>query len=500
MEPPTQFFSSRAARMAALFIIFSLGIGIRLYDLTDLPLDFHPTRQLLSAIKTRGMYYQTRTDIAADERAFAIQQWKNRASLEPEFFEHVVVFTYQFTGEQLWVARIYSSLFWVIGGVFLFLLARRLASTDGAFAATVFYLFLPYAVIASRSFQPDPLMTMLIVIFLWAAYRWSEEPFSYRWAIIAGLFGGFAIFIKFPAVFFVAGGGLGAVLSRASVREALKNPRLYVMTILGILPGAVYFVYGVFIAGYLGQRFSGRFIPSLLINPSYYLGWVNMLNLVVGGLALTLGLLGLYFFEKEKRRFLLGLWAGYALFGFYFNFHISSHDYYSLPLIPIIALSLAPLGGVLLSKLAEVAPFGIPRALIVCTLLFGLFAVNWNARNQLSAVDYRPEAGMWAEIRETVEGYNLAGLTQDYGSRLLYWGWRTSVAWPTYGDLYYRSELRGSEFDFDAFFDQTVQRRDLFIVTDFHELERQPLLKERLKEYPVFAEGDGYVIYDIRDE
>ncbi|HRQ23135.1 MAG TPA: hypothetical protein PLF42_06865, partial [Anaerolineales bacterium] len=284
------------------------------------------------------------------------------------------------------------------------------------------------------------------------------------------------------------------------VREALKNPRLYVMTILGILPGAVYFVYGVFIAGYLGQRFSGRFIPSLLINPSYYLGWVNMLNLVVGGLALTLGLLGLYFFEKEKRRFLLGLWAGYALFGFYFNFHISSHDYYSLPLIPIIALSLAPLGGVLLSKLAEVAPFGIPRALIVCTLLFGLFAVNWNTRNQLSAVDYRPEAGMWAEIRETVEGYNLAGLTQDYGSRLLYWGWRTSVAWPTYGDLYYRSELRGSEFDFDAFFDQTVQRRDLFIVTDFRELERQPLLKERLKEYPVFAEGDGYVIYDIRDE
>ncbi|MBK9600225.1 MAG: hypothetical protein IPO36_00010 [Anaerolineales bacterium] len=68
-----------------------------------------------------------------------------------------------------------------------------------------------------------------------------------------------------------------------------------------------------------------------------------MLNIVIGGIALMLGLLGLFFLENEKRRFFLGLWAGYALFGIYFNYHISSHDYYSLPLIPIVALSLAPL-------------------------------------------------------------------------------------------------------------------------------------------------------------
>ena len=161
------FFSSRFAQIAALVLLLGLGLGIRLYDLTDLPLDFHPTRQLLSALKARGMYYQTLSDIPTEQKSFAVQQWKIRAAIEPEIVERLVAFTYQFTGEQIWVAKIYSSAFWVIGGIFLFLLARQLTSVDGALVATAFYLFTPYAVAASRSFQPDPLMVMLIIIFWW---------------------------------------------------------------------------------------------------------------------------------------------------------------------------------------------------------------------------------------------------------------------------------------------------------------------------------------------
>lgn len=498
MQEQTSFFPSRTARTTALFVIFALGIAIRLYDLTDLPLDFHPTRQMLSALKARGMYYENRTDASSEERAFAIQQWKIRASVEPEFFERVVASTYQFTGEQLWISRVYSSVFWIIGGAFLFLLARKLTSTDGALGATAFYLFLPYAVIASRSFQPDPLMTMLVVIFLWGVFHWSENPASYKWAVIAGLFGGLAIFIKFPAAFFVVGAGLGAALSRGSIKDALRNPRVYAMAVLGILPGTAYLIYGIVVAGYLGQQFSGRFIPALYLSPSYYIGWLNMLNLVIGGSLLMLGLFGLFFFDNEKRRFLLGLWAGYAVFGIYFNYHISTHDYYSLPLIPIVALSLAPLADFLFSKLTHFSVTRFLRISAYCILLFGLFASIWNTRNQIIAVDYRPEAVMWAEISNKVEGYNVAGLTQDYGSRLAYWGWRNITSWPTYGDFLYRGELRGGKYEFEEQFEGVVQKKDLFIVTDFNELNRQPLLKAKLQEYPVFAEDDGYIIYLIR--
>ena len=518
----TSFFASRAVWITALLLILGLGFAIRLYDLTDLPLDFHPTRQLLSALKARGMYYQTLStgDVSAEQRSFAIQQWKVRASVEPVFFERIVAFTYRFTGEQVWVARIYSSLFWMVGAVFLFLLARELTSIDGALAATAFYVFLPYAVIASRSFQPDPLMVMLIIIFLWAVYKWSVVAYGGRvvpsdseerietidaaiskknwlFAILAGLFGGLAIFVKFVAAFFVIGGGFGAVLGRWPIREALKQPQVYVMTVLGVLPGAAYFIYGVFIAGYLGQQFGGRFIPSLFLSPSYYLGWANMLNIVFGGAVLMLSLFGLFFLEKEKLRFLLALWAGYALFGLYFNYHISTHDYYSLPLIPIVALSLAPLADWFFAQLAKLTTVRPLRLAAFSLLLFGLFMSLWSTRAILNSVDYRPDAAMWAEISSKLGDSKTAGLTQDYGSRLAYWGWKNITSWPTYGDLLYHDDLRGAQRDFEKEFESITQKNQLFVVTDFNDLNRQPLLKEKLQGYPVFAEGDGYIIYTV---
>lgn len=502
------FFSSRFSQIAALVLLLGLGFAIRLYDLTDLPLDFHPTRQLLSALKARGMYYQTLRDAPADQRDFAIQQWKIRAAIEPEILERLVAFTYQFTGEQLWAARVYSSLFWVIGALFLFLLARRLTSVDGTLVATAFYLFTPYAVIASRSFQPDPLMVMLIIIFWWAVYEWSltlnPSPNEsgagmkgWTFAIIAGLFGGFAIYVKFVAAFFVIGGGLGAILSRGSLLETLRKPQVYVMTVLGILPGAAYVTYGVWVAGFLGQQFGGRFIPALFFSPSYYLGWIGMLNNVISAVAMTLGLLGLFFFENEKRRFLLGLWAGYILFGIYFNYHISSHDYYSLPLIPIVALSLAPVADVFFTELTKLTAAKFARIAAFSILLFGLFISLSSTRAEMNRIDYRPETQMWAEISEKLGDKNTAGLTQDYGSRLAYWGWKNLTSWPTYGDLLYHDDLRGAHNNFEQQFESIASKKELFLVTDFDELDRQPLLKEKLSTYSIFAEGDGYKIFDL---
>ncbi len=77
----------------------------------------------------------------------------------------------------------YSSLFWLIGGIFLFLLACDFVSFDGAFVSTAYYLLFPYAILGSRSFQPDPLMIMLIVAFWWAFSRWmtlTPAPLSFK--------------------------------------------------------------------------------------------------------------------------------------------------------------------------------------------------------------------------------------------------------------------------------------------------------------------------------
>src|SRR5215208_5072944 len=210
----TSFFSSRAARALALVLVFGAALAIRLYDLTDLPLDFHPTRQLVSFIKARGLYYETQPDgVSTWELETAIRFAKLKADIEPVVFESFVAWTYGFTGEQVWIARIYASLFWLIGGVFLFLLAREFVSFEGALVSTTYYLIFPYGILGSRSFQPDPLMILLVLAFWWIFSRWVRVP-SWAHATLAGLFGGFAIFIKFSAAFFVIGGALGLVLSR----------------------------------------------------------------------------------------------------------------------------------------------------------------------------------------------------------------------------------------------------------------------------------------------
>ncbi len=491
------FFAPRWFLVATLVVLFGHGLAIRLYDLTNLPLDFHPTRQLLSALKTRGMYYQTAPNVPDWQRQMALQQWRTRAEVEPEVVEHLVAFTYQFTGEQLWVARIYSSLFWIIGGIFLFFLIQDLISTDGAVIATAYYLFFPYAIIASRAFQPDPFMVMLIIAFWWAFHFWIKRP-SWLFAILAGLLGGFAIFIKFYAAFFVIGAALGEVLGCYKLRDLIRNAQVWIVVILGALPGAAYLFYGIVLNGFLGKQFSGRFIPSLLLSPINYLNWAVKANMAAGAVAIMLGLLGIFLVrEKSARSYLIALWISYVLFGLYFDYAIGTHDYYQEPFIPLVAVSLAPVADLVMSRLAELTTTRWVRVVTSLVLLYGVLATVWDVRGQLKAVDYRRQAAMWAEIGAIFNhGYGVVALTQDYGSRLAYWGWQNATIWPNSGDIDYH-EVRGSSFKFDQTFNNLTQGKHYFLVTDFAELDRQPQLKEQLTHYAVYQQGSGFVIYDL---
>jgi hypothetical protein len=497
----TSFFSSRAARIFALVLIFGAALAIRLFDLTDLPLDFHPTRQLVSFIKARGLYYQTKPDgVSAEELKAAVRFAKLKADIEPTVFENLVAFTYRFTGEQVWVARFYSSLFWLIGGIFLFLLARAFVSFDGALVSTAYYLMFPYAIIGSRSFQPDPLMIMLLLAFWWMFSRWIHYPL-WQYAALAGILGGFAIFIKFSAAFFVIGGALGLVLPRYTLRDLLRNAQIWMIAGLGALPAALFLAYGIFVRGDLASQFSGRFVPALMFNPFNYLQWEVKMSMAVGGIFVMLGLLSLFLVQDRYfRSFLYGLWGSYILFGLFFNYHIATHDYYHLPFIPIVGLTLAPLGDWFFARLTEATVQRWARIAVYVILIFGLFSVAWDVRNRMKAVNYRPEAAMWAEIAEQFDDKaRLVALTQDYGSRLEYWGWLGSVNWPHTGDAGFAS-LRGGTISFDELFDRYTSKMSYFLVTDFEEFGRQPQLKEHLFNfYTVSSEGDGYLIFDLKN-
>jgi len=488
--------------LAILLLLFGLGLAIRLTDLNDLPLDFHPTRQLYGLIKARILYFDDLADVPAWQQDLLAAQRGAMPDIEPTLLEHLAALTYRLTGEQIWVGRAWSVLFWMIGGIFLYLLARRLSGTDGALVAVAVYLFLPYAISASRSFQPDPLMVALVIAAWWAAERWDRAG-NWVWALLAGLLGGLAVLIKLTGLFFVAGGVAALVVARWLARERPPYLQIAALTGLTLLPGGAYNLYGLW-TGTLTGQVSGRFIPALLIDPLHYLRWFAKLDLVLGALLLALALLGLVLADGRRTRTLLGgLWASYLLFGLVFNYHIASHDYYSLPVIPITALSLGALAAPLAAHVRELTrdrPW--QRVGLTLILLFALGAQFYNVRADLRRIDYRPQAGFWAALGERLGPTTpVVALSEDYGYRLFYWGWVKAEVWPAAGDLAYRQLTGSGPEDFASLFDSLTDGKEYFLVTDMAEFARQPDLRAHLElNYPLAAQGDGFVLYDLHPE
>jgi hypothetical protein len=496
----TWFFGSRKTLICALTLAFILAIGIRFYDLTDLPLDFSPTRQLFSVLKARGMYASllpANSGLPEWQRELAVRQWKSMQAIEPTVLETITALTYRVVGEHLWIARIYSALFWVLAGFLLFLLAKELAGLSGAFVSLLFYLFLPYGVIASRAFQPDPLMVALIIAGAWAMYRWSTTR-TLKWAIWAGILNGLAIFVKSVAVFPLAFAAI-ALVFEYGLLKSLKDKQTWVVAILSILPPAGYTLYGLLVSGFLGQQFAFRFFPQLWPDPAFYLRWKGQIDSVIGFGAFAIAVIGAFVAKRRGMAFLTGLWVGYFFYGMTFAYHITTHSYYQLLLIPIVALSLAPAAETLFEQAQKVRGGWFARvALSVLITLVAVIQV-WNVRVELFRDDWRPDAEFWSALGEKL-GHNngpVLTISQDYGYRLAYWGWQEVDSWYDSGDLDVRT-LDGRQINLLQRFQEQVLGKHFLVITQINQLDQQPEIKDFIyATYPIFDEGQGYVIFDL---
>lgn len=481
-------------------MLFILGLGIRMVDLTDVPLDFHPTRQFLSATKARGMYYQFVKDVPEWKREIAIQRWKDADVFEPAVGETVVAGLYLLFGEHLWLARLASSVYWLLGGLALFALSKRIASVDGAIVALAFYLFLGFGVIASRSFQPDPLMVGLILAGLWAFVRWDEER-TWKWTIIAGLLSGLAIFVKTVAVLPLLGAFAFILLSTRGLKQSVKDPQVWALAIISVVPITIFMIDSIYIAKNSNLSAALRFFPSFWTDPTWYVRWKNMIGNTLGFGAFLSALLGIFLAKPGRdRSLLLGLLAGYIVYGFLFSYHFVTHNYYQLPLFVFVSLGLAVVGKVVFQKLKEINNASIlARLSVTGILLFAIAFEMWNVRVELVRDNDRAEPQFWAELGEKLgRTSSVIGLTQDYGNRLAYWGWKVTDQWPTTGDQNLR-ELAGKAKTFDEIFADRVEGKDYFVITNFNQFNNQPELKERLfSTYSILEENPGYIIFDLK--
>lgn len=506
--------NNRLATNLILLLILMLGLGLRLFDLTDQPIDFHATRQLRGAIIARGMYYEMLPGADPSLRQQAIAFWQSTGQYEPPILERLTAITYLLTGgETIWVARLYNILFWMVSGFFLYLLARRMSwssleeKTDeqgkklvsaSALVALAYFLVLPFAVQASRTFQPDPGMVMWLVLYLYALYRWSETH-SLKSALAAGVFAGLAVLTKAVVAYPVATTAVALVIfthRKKLFPNLILDPQVWLIAILMVLPSLVYYLSR-------GERASEYFsswtlaLSHLLLQPTFYLRWINLVQKLVSWLALVAAAVSLLVARSRERVMLLALWIGYGLYGLFLPYQMYTHSYYHLMLVPIIALSLVPISRAVLERFV----FNGRKAqqLILIAAAIGWIALNSQISIQTAgSQDFRNEPAYWQEISGYLPGEGkIIALTQDYGYRLMYYGWRKVILWPNRGEQNL-NQLRGSEKEFQSYFEKRTQGISYFLVTAFRQFDDQPDLKQWLyAHYPILAESPGYIIFDL---
>lgn len=490
---------SRLKTWSILFILLlSLGGLLRLIDITDEPLDFQPSRQLRNSLVARQIYYSVLPSATEEQKSLSQSFADSVGKYEPPVIESIVAYSYLITGgENIIVARIWLTVFWLLAGTALFDLMKRVVSPWSALIAMAFYFVLPFSVQSSRSFQPDPLMTSAFVIGVYFLYCWSEvqsdEKASWKFAILASIFLGLATFVKVVIAFFVGAAAIALVVFTLG-RDFWKSKQVWFMAVMMVTPALLFYVF-------LNQGRSTEYFFSwtvalinLITSTDFYTKWLAFLGILFGQTILFLSIAGALIAPPRIRWLLISLWIAYVLYGLTLPFQMYTHSYYHIQLIPIIALGLA----VVLDPLTTFVSSqnGVRRAGFVA-LVVGIIAFqSYVARSVLIAESFRHEPAHWRNVGEAIPtNTKVIALTQDYGYRLMMYGWRKVNLWPLATEL---SATRNPDKDNAAKFSEITAGMDYFLVTAFGQLDRQPDLKKILDTYPIALEGDGYILYDLK--
>jgi hypothetical protein len=451
--------------------------------------------------------------------------------VEPPILEGLTSLAYMLSGgEHLFIPRVLSAIFWLVGGLFLYLIARKIVSANAAVFSVAFYLFDPAAILPSRAFMPDPLMIMMLVVSVFTILRYHEHPTTGR-LMVAVVASSVAIFVK-PGIclFQIFGAFVALMVYRKGLLRSLSSAHLLLFTVSSLLPVGLYYFCGAVIGEFLKGQVQGKVVPQYLMETYFWRGWLEQIGSMVGLVAFAGALLGVLLLRTGSPRALIaGLWGGYFLFGLIFTYHIHTHGYYSLQLVPVVALSLGPLWdaaeGYIRRGGRHYHRNAVVLGLIVIALLLAAFeqritifgiaqqaggAKPFPGRYMGSALiaDYGTRARVYEEIGEIV-GHSSRTIfsAPDFGYPLLYHGRLYGEYWPT-PEMMGWWQSRGRS---EAHLDGATTRRELFdnwhsqlspeyfivIKSEGWKDDRQ-LRRLLTRHFPKVARDRYYLMFDLR--
>ncbi|HET7214538.1 MAG TPA: glycosyltransferase family 39 protein [Terriglobia bacterium] len=496
-------------RAAVLVLLFLAAFALRIHGIQELPLEFHPVRQYRSAFIARYYYYQHLKSVPAWKMKLAYLLRQRSGTLEPPLLEYLASWAYRISrGERVWIPRLFSSIFWLVGGVFLYLLSRKLTSADAALFSVAFYLLAPFSLMASRSFQPDPLMVMMFVASIYAIWIYFEGPSAKKFAIAAAL-SALAILIKPVCLFAILAAFISVPLAQHGLRPAIRNLRIWTFGLVALLPSLVFYGYGALTGGHIRYQAEGSFHLQLFFESGYWRGWFHMIRAAVGIPAFVLALLCIPLLPRGLARSLgCGLWAGYLIFGLVFNHHISTHSYYQLQFLPIVAFTLAA-GASYLIKLTESirGSTGLARGALPA-LMLGVWLVAIAAwlranRQRIYYEDYAQVAISEQIGEKTAHTRKAIFLSYADGELLEYHGELIGIPWPWRSEMHALQGWARPNLTVEERYKEIIGQypSDYLIVTEMGEYRAQPELGNFLiRHFPLLANGKQCLVFDLRSD
>jgi hypothetical protein len=503
--------------------MFVAAFCLRLYRIGEPLFDFVPVRQYHSALLARGFHEWLLTG--------NLKTLPPDGIIEPPILEVLASLSSLITGaEHLWIPRMLSACVWMVGGVFLYLIARKIVSSNAALLSVGFYLFDPAVVLPSRAFMPDPLMIMMLLASVFAILRYHEQPTAGR-LMVAIAASSAALFVK-PGIclFQIFGAFVVPVVYRRGLIRTLFSVHLLLFTLLSLLPVGLYYVYGTVIRGFLQGQAQGKVVPHYLLEGYFWRGWLQQIESMVGLIVFLGAILGVMLLRPGLPRALMaGLWGGYFLFGLVFTYHIHTHDYYSLQFVPVIALSLGSLWDAVERHTAEgVLPYlrrmgllGLIFLVVVVTVVeqrptIEGIAYQASGENPFPGrlkgtaliADYQARAEIYEDIGDIV-GHSSSTIysAPDFGVPLRYHGRIDGEYWPTPGMLAWwqsrgrESKQLGGASSRRELFDQWYSEAspNYFIVIRSEGWGEDRMLRRLLKRHFIEVKRNRYyLIFDLR--
>ena len=480
----------------ALLVLLAAGLAVRLHHLDDSVLAFHPTRQLHSAIIARDLYLEQTADVDDPGRVAADRARRAQGGLEAPVNEYVVAGLYLVNGrESTWLAGVWASILWLVGGAFLVAAVGRFVGRLGQLVTLAVHLFTPLAVAAGRSFQPDPLMVTAVVGAAWASLRWVERR-SWGRLVAAGAMAGLAVLVKPFALPLVLGAFAAVAAHDRGVRRTAADPQAWAFAALAVGPWVLALASGSAARSDPGDYF----VASLLASGAFYRAWGRQITDNIGLVVLAVGLVGgLLVARGRARALLLGLVGGYLAACGAFDFRVAGHSYYHLVLVPILALGCGIAVDAVPGWLAR-RELSVARLLVAPVLVLALLALVASAWGNVPTVpDGNDLPGDVQAAAALVEpGGRVLGMTDAYGRELAYYGDLVVVGEiPGPGDRQL-AELQGEPVpDLATEIDRTGA--EWVVVTS---LEKEVLDPDTIAElrdhYVLVGSSPTWSVYDVR--